>query len=339
MICDLDTFFTALYYHVDLLYQRSLAHLRPPSPSSFSDSEVITLFLSFQWSSYSSERSAHAYAAQHWRYLFPNLIERSAFNRRVRQLSTFICALTPLITQNTMREIGASPFFETLDGIICPVIKMCRSYDKNLMDLGIDFGKGGSDKKCHVGFKILSVINSHGLISGFLISSANTEERSLAECLFRFRNNPSEEAPSGIEMDFILGGTEKKGKRSIRVGLTSSVVMAGAGFPPNCPYLGDAGYRGKKWNEMWSNIYNVKLITSEDFKKYDKFKKEVSSDILKSLRQNRRNNAKSLNRRIQTMVSQRENIRWINRKNRSKIFNTEYMHGNQYRKRNEPHFL
>jgi hypothetical protein len=185
-----------------------------------------------------------------------------------------------------MHEIGASPFFETLDGIICPVIKMCRSYDKNLMDLGIDFGKGGSDKKCHVGFKILSVINSHNLISGFLISSANTEERSLAESLFRFRNNPNEEAPSGIEMDFILGDTEKKGKRSIRVGLTSPVVMAGAGFPPACPYLGDAGYRGKKWNEMWLNTYGVKLITSEDFTKYDKFKKEVSSDILKRLRQN-----------------------------------------------------
>ena len=115
MICDLDTFFTSLYYHVDLLYQRSLAHLRPPSSSSFSDSEVITLFLAFQWSPYNSERSMHSYSLKHWLSFFPNLIERSAFNRRVRQLSTFICALTPLITKHTMNSIGASAFFEIIE--------------------------------------------------------------------------------------------------------------------------------------------------------------------------------------------------------------------------------
>jgi hypothetical protein len=286
MFCDLDTFFTSLYYHVDLLFQRFLAPLRPPSSSSFSDSEIITLFLAFQWNPYNSERSMHKYASTHWLHLFPKLIERSYFNRRVRQLSTFICALTPLIAKNTMDSLGASPFFEIIDGIICPVVKCCRTDHSSLMDLGIDYGRGGSDKRFHCGFKLLSVINSHGLITGFLISPANTEERFLAESLFRFRQNPSDEAPSGSEMDFVLGATGKPGTKSIRAGITGPVVMAGVGFKPNCPYVGDSGFHGKKWHKMWKETYQINMVTKECFVEESKFARETSNSLLGSLRQN-----------------------------------------------------
>ncbi len=88
---DLDTFLTTLYVMVDDFCQSELEPERPrPGPqASLSRSEVITLALFGQWVQFKSERAFARYAHQHLREAFPQLPDRSQFNRLQRFWCSF----------------------------------------------------------------------------------------------------------------------------------------------------------------------------------------------------------------------------------------------------------
>jgi hypothetical protein len=82
---DVDTFLTALYVIVDDLCQSQASEQRRPGPpASLCQSEVVTLSIFAHWSRFASESDFYRYAEAHLRGAFPNLPDRSQFNRLVR---------------------------------------------------------------------------------------------------------------------------------------------------------------------------------------------------------------------------------------------------------------
>jgi hypothetical protein len=82
---DVDTFLTALYVIVDDLCQSQASEQRRPGPpASLCQSEVVTLSIFARWSRFASESDFYRYAEAHLRGAFPNLPDRSQFNRLVR---------------------------------------------------------------------------------------------------------------------------------------------------------------------------------------------------------------------------------------------------------------
>ena len=82
---DVDTFLTTLYVMVDDFCHYQPQEKRRPGPqASLCQSEVITLVIFARWSRFSSERDFYRYATDHLRNAFPNLPDRSQFNRLVR---------------------------------------------------------------------------------------------------------------------------------------------------------------------------------------------------------------------------------------------------------------
>ncbi len=80
-----DTFLTALYVMVDdLRHSHRTERGRPGPDASLCQSEVITLSISARWSRFASESDFYRYAEAHLRGAFPNLPDRSQFNRLVR---------------------------------------------------------------------------------------------------------------------------------------------------------------------------------------------------------------------------------------------------------------
>lgn len=70
-----------------ILYDsRNLPRERGPEPT-FADSEVITLAVWLETYHEGHEERAWADLEQHYRHLFPDLIDRSRFNRRRRDLA------------------------------------------------------------------------------------------------------------------------------------------------------------------------------------------------------------------------------------------------------------
>src|SRR6266568_1961494 len=84
---DLDTFLTILYVMVDDFCQSVLAREKPQpgQEALLQRSEVITLALFGQWAQFPSERAFYRYAQHHLRAAFPQLPDRSQFNRLMRK--------------------------------------------------------------------------------------------------------------------------------------------------------------------------------------------------------------------------------------------------------------
>ena len=84
---DLETFLTTLYVMVDDFCQTQLA-AEPPMAgpvASLSRSEVISLTMFGQWAWFASERAFYRYAHARLQAAFPQLPDRSQFNRLQRR--------------------------------------------------------------------------------------------------------------------------------------------------------------------------------------------------------------------------------------------------------------
>src|SRR5260370_21083526 len=186
---DDDTFLTAVYTLVDDLYAGHFAALRAKLPGArpqVSDSEVLTLLLAAHWHGW-SERKLLRHAQTYWQHLFPRLLSRSAFKRRVRCLyGVFVHCILLLAAALGAQDAA----YAVLDGVGVKVLRRCRGRHHRLFGVECDIGRGGSDKDWYYGLKLLLVVTPHGVICGFVVGPASTEERWLLEALACWRQDP-----------------------------------------------------------------------------------------------------------------------------------------------------
>ena len=82
---DIDTFLTILYVMAeDFCNHHMNTEIRPGPKASLSRGEVITLAVFGQWGRFQSERDFYRHAHHNLRSAFPDLPERSQFNRLLR---------------------------------------------------------------------------------------------------------------------------------------------------------------------------------------------------------------------------------------------------------------
>ena len=267
MTIDLDTFLTTVYVIIDDLYQQHYAHLKPKRPGKkpdLADSEVLTLTILAQWQQSRSERAFGEYAAEHWRSFFPRLLSQSQFNRRSRDLCGLLSALGPAIGRALTQTLG-TPAYEVLDGVPVPLMRRCRGIQKRTFGLEAQFGRGGSDKEWYYGVKLVSVVNAHGLITGFVVGPANTEERWLAEALLRWRAFPEALPPRASDLEEVLPPRRDK-RRGARKGPSGPVgLCSGVGEASAPVTLGDLGYAGEAWVEHWREDYGAVVLTQAEW--------------------------------------------------------------------------
>jgi hypothetical protein len=261
MELDLDTFLTTVYCVVDDLYRAEFAPAKPVRPGpkpELSDGEVLTLMALAQWQRGRSERRFVAYAARHWRAYFPRLLERSAFNRRARDLAGVLCALGPRVAARLAALAGA-PAYEALDGVPVPLMRRCRGGRHRLFADDAGIGRGGSDREWYYGVELIAAVDQRGAISGFVLIPASTEERWGAEALLRWRAAPDAPAPTAAELAPVLGPAHRR--RGQRLGPTGPIGgRPGAGAPAAGPYLTDRGLRGRAWQRHWAADYGATVL-------------------------------------------------------------------------------
>ena len=186
MTLDFDTFLVALYTKIDDLYLLHFAACKPRRPGprpKLSDSEVLTLAICAQWSG-RSEREVVRYAHQHWRSYFPNLLSQSETNRRIRDVAGLLVCLVPLVGAQLGSELAA---YQVMDGMPVPLMRKCRGKKHRLFADEAGFGIGGSDREWYYGCRVLLAVSPDGVITGFVLASAGTQERWLADYLLCWR--------------------------------------------------------------------------------------------------------------------------------------------------------
>jgi hypothetical protein len=263
MPLDLDTFLVAVYCIVDELYQTQCAPHKPPRSGPaphLSDSEVLTLTLLGQWRGDRSERALLRYATAHWRAYFPVLLSQSAFNRRVRDLAGVLTALGPLIAQQVTTLLGPAAY-EVLDGLSVPLARRCRGVRHRCFTDEAAIGRGGSDRTWYYGVKLVGAVSAAGVVTGSVLTPANTEEHWGAEALLRWRVDPTAPVPTVAELEPVLGPPH----RGPRTGPTGPVTTPlGVGTPASGDYVADRGYRGQAWQRHWHDDLGATVRTAAE---------------------------------------------------------------------------
>lgn len=223
---DFETFLTTLYVKVDDFCKSFL----PPEKQSgrkpsLSASEVVTIALIGQWQRFASERDYYRFAKRHLTKAFPNLPDRSQFNRLERAnyelIIYFSLSLVDLIEPNPVS-------YEALDAtaiVTRHAKRRGRGHLAGLSNLGYSNRLGWFH-----GMHLLVSSTPRGTITGYGFGAGSTKDQKLAETFFGLRH----------------GGEAWR--------------LPSVGNPKSDYYAVDKGFEGFKWRRHWRADYGITVV-------------------------------------------------------------------------------
>jgi len=257
---DFDTFLTAVYTEIDTLLQTQLVlPPHPGHPPRMSDSEVLTLVVIGQWRD-SSERAVLRWVESDLHDAFPVLLSQSAFNRRARRLGPVCTRLLFLLAD--LLDPEPAPY-EVVDTIGVPLARCCRGKQHRCFGDEAGFGVGGSDHTFFYGCSLLLAVTPTGVITGFVVGPAGTQDRWLFDAFVGWRADPTQ--PLWTIEELAQADSRNRSRHLKGTGVTGprwwpeSVGHAQSGI-----YLTDNGFRGPVWHEHWLADDQAEVIASRD---------------------------------------------------------------------------
>ena len=217
------TFLLLLYCLVDDFCKLHLASEARQGPTpSLSRSEVITLVMYAQWHRFSSEQEFYRYALRHFLPLFPKLPALSQYNRLVRYHTAAIEAFFLHLAQ----ELGAAEAsHENVDCTALPIRNAKRRGEGWLpgyADIGYSLRRFWYE-----GFHLLGAATPQGVVTGYGLGAASSNDRALAEAFFALRATPGQQC------------------------------WPAAGEAASGEYLADTGFAGFSIREHWNQTYGA----------------------------------------------------------------------------------
>lgn len=252
---DLDTFLTTLYVFVDDWYSAQMAHQmrrRPGQAPRMSDSEVLTVGLAAQWRvgvPWRSERGAVRYLQAHGLGWFPTMLQRSAFNERVRNLWTVFVSLQQQVNE-WLRQ--ADDLYEVVDCVPLPACSLAQTqtHDGHWLWWSSK-GYGGTHGGWYWGEQALVSVLPSGSVTGWMIGSAHSDDRWLLQALLSQRCG-----------NLMLVGPEAKQPNRVSAPPAHVGPRLAAGKTHPVYYLADQGFNGWRWCQFWQTQYATQVVTA-----------------------------------------------------------------------------
>ncbi len=254
---DLDTFFTTLYVLVDDWYKGEIAaHMSRPKAGKrkMSDSEVLTVALAGQWRigvPWQSERGLVRYLLAHGRGWFPGMLQRSAFNWRVRHLWR---ALVQLQQKVAALLQNSQDVFECVDSLPLPAF----SPGQATREKGHWLWQSRLGRDAHGGWfwgdRLLCASSRAGAVTGWLVGAADIQDRWLMEAFLSARaGEPRLQEPTRRPR------AGKAGHTPPPLGFIGAWTAVGVGT--GVPYLADRNFNGLRWARHWLAHYQARVVT------------------------------------------------------------------------------
>ena len=178
---DMETLIIVIFVIVDDWYWQEGIKLLPGKPGAkptFSDSELITLILCMDIIPFPSERQFYQFIRANYLYLFPDLVDRSQFNRRARHLRLLVEELRRF----WLTQLGVNLATELLlDTKPIPVLSYKRNKKHSDFAGKAGYGVCASRNMKYFGFKLVTLTTLDGIPVVYELVPANTDERAAAE--------------------------------------------------------------------------------------------------------------------------------------------------------------
>lgn len=188
---NLKDFIIVAYVIIDDIYQKvtptHIANRCNIKDSILSDSEIITISIVGELLTIDSENAWYNFCKKNMKDLFPKLCDRSRFNRTRRNLHAVIEAIRKELSSLT--ELAEQPY-RIIDSIPIPVCKFGRArFHKTFKGYGATYGKCPSKKETYLGYKLHMLTTLDGLVTDYVITSANIDDRAAVWDLVDSYNN------------------------------------------------------------------------------------------------------------------------------------------------------
>jgi len=171
------------------------------------------------------ERAFYRYASHHLREAFPQLPDRSQFNRLQRSYRDAITAFALFVVRVLRAQETAYEVLDSTAAVTRDAKRRGLGWLAGQADIGWSNRIGWYE-----GFHLLLCVTAQGVITGFGEALASTHDQHLAATLFAARQTPSPRLPS-------------------------------AGLPAQGSYLADKGFAGERPRRQWKEQYQIDLIT------------------------------------------------------------------------------
>ena len=177
-IDNLKDFFTVAFVLIDDIYNEiipdSIKNRRNTSECKLSDSEIITISIVGETATIGSEKAWFNFVKKNYCDLFPNIGDRTRFNRTKRNLYKVILEI-----QKYLSNLPIFKYDDTriIDSIPIPVCKFARSYFSKLFKDISTYGRCASKKETYFGLKLHALVTTDGFITNFILTAANADDR------------------------------------------------------------------------------------------------------------------------------------------------------------------
>lgn len=189
-IDNLKDFFTVVFVLIDDVYNEiipsEIKNRRNISDSKLSDSEIISISIVGEAFTVDSEKAWFNFVKKNFKDLFPNICDRTRFNRTKRNLYSVIKEIQkyfskmPMFANDSIRIINSMPI---------PVCKFARAYfSKCFKDIS-SYRYCASKKETYFGLKLHALVTVNGFVFDFLLTSAGIDDR--AAVFELIENKPS----------------------------------------------------------------------------------------------------------------------------------------------------
>jgi Transposase DDE domain len=181
MSFTIEQLFLVTFCLVDDWYRTKGIHLvgrTVGSKPDFSDSEMLTLMLAIEFFEFTSERRYLAFIVANYRYLFPNILDQSQYNRRARSLRFLLNELRKEWIFQMDLQFAKHFLLDTT-----PVIAVGYRRDKSHSQFleSADYGFCAARKMKYYGYKLVMLTTLDGIPYSFDLVPANTDEREAAD--------------------------------------------------------------------------------------------------------------------------------------------------------------
>lgn len=165
-----------IFVLVDDLYKKVVPESVKNRPNihkaMLSDSEIITIALCGEIMGIDSENAWYSFVKKNYKHLFPQMCDRSQFNRTRRNLMQVMNLIFTQIAETFQDE------FLIVDSFPLEVCKFGRAnFCKTFRDEGATYSYNPSKKETFFGYKVHAVTTSEGAVKLFEITPANVDDR------------------------------------------------------------------------------------------------------------------------------------------------------------------
>ena len=177
-IDNLKDFFTVAFVLIDDVYNEiipnSIKNRRNILESKLSDSEIITISIVGEAFTIDSEKAWFYFVKKNFQDLFPNICDRTRFNKTKRNLYKVILEI--------QKYFSSLPMFKDddtriIDSMPIPVCKFGRAYFNKLFKDISTYSYCASKKETYFGLKLHALVTTNGFITNFILTAANVDDR------------------------------------------------------------------------------------------------------------------------------------------------------------------